>query len=110
MSNFFLNDDSPVINLPDGKTRRKILAHNDNLMIVEVVFDKDGVGALHTHPHTQATYCLSGEFEFTVGGETKVIKPGDTLIMPSGIEHGCRVLTDGGKILDIFTPERKDFL
>ncbi|MCD7777144.1 MAG: cupin domain-containing protein [Clostridiales bacterium] len=110
MSNFFYNDDSKMINLPDGKTHRKILAHNDGLMLVEVYFDKDGVGTVHTHPHTQATYCLEGEFEFTVGEEKKIIKAGDTIVMPSDVAHGCRVLTDSGKIIDIFTPERKDFL
>ncbi|MCD7855685.1 MAG: cupin domain-containing protein [Clostridiales bacterium] len=110
MSYFVFNKESPIIDLPDGKTHRRIMAHNDSLMAVEVIFDKGGVGTPHTHPHTQATYCLEGEFEFTVGGETKTIKKGDSLIMPSGILHGCRVLSDSGVVLDIFTPERKDFL
>lgn len=110
MSYFCFDKDSPLINLPDGKTRRKILAHTDELMIVKVFFDKDGVGTVHTHAHTQATYCLEGEFEFTVGDETKTIKPGDSLFMPSDIPHGCRLLSDKGILIDIFTPERKDFL
>ncbi|MCD7905791.1 MAG: cupin domain-containing protein [Clostridiales bacterium] len=110
MSNFFYDEASPVIDLPDGKTHRKILAHNDNVMIVKVIFDKGSVGEVHTHPHTQATYCLEGEFEFTIGEEKKTIKEGDTLVMPSDIAHGCRVLTESGILLDIFTPERKDFL
>ncbi len=110
MSNFFLNENSPLIHLPDGKTKRKILAHNDSLMVVEVYFDADAVGEPHTHPHTQATYCLEGRFEFNVGGEIKTIQPGDTLIMPSNVLHGCRPIGGSGKIIDIFTPERKDFL
>lgn len=110
MSYFFYDCDSPIIHLPDGKTCRKILAHTDDLMIVKVFFDKGAVGEVHTHPHTQATYCLEGEFEFTVGNEVKRIKAGDTLFMPSDLPHGCKVLTDKGALLDIFTPERKDFL
>ncbi len=109
MSNFFYDKDCPLIPLPLN-TSRKIKAHNEEVMIVEVFFDKGGVGTVHTHEHTQATYCLEGEFEFTVGDEKKIIKPGDTIVMPSNIEHGCRVLTESGRLLDIFTPERKDFL
>ncbi len=110
MSYFCYDAASPVIDLPDGKTSRKILAHTDDLMIVKVFFEEGGVGTVHTHPHTQATYCLEGEFEFTVGDETKTIKSGDTLYMPSELPHGCRLLGKKGVLLDIFTPERKDFL
>lgn len=32
------------------KSRRKILAHQGGMMMVEVVFDKGGVGEAHRHP------------------------------------------------------------
>ena len=109
MSNFFYDNDINITHLPLN-TSRKVKAHNDEIMIVEVMFGEGGVGSVHTHPHTQATYCLEGEFEFKVGDETKKIKAGDTIVMPANIEHGCRVLSESGRLLDIFTPERKDFL
>jgi quercetin dioxygenase-like cupin family protein len=79
-------------------------------MLVEVFYENGGEGAPHKHPHEQAAYCLEGEFEFTIGDETKVIKAGDTIYMPSDVMHGCKLLSEKGRLLDIFTPQREDFL
>ena len=92
----------------EGVTRR-ILAHTDGLMCVENTFETGAVGALHSHPHTQITYVLSGSFAFTIDGETRVVRAGDTLLKENGVVHGCTCL-EAGKLLDIFTPAREDFL
>jgi len=92
----------------EGVTRR-ILAHSDGLMCVENTFEQGAVGALHSHPHTQITYVLSGSFSFTIDGETRVVRAGDTLLKENGVVHGCTCL-EAGKLLDIFTPAREDFL
>ena len=52
---------------------RQIMAYNKNMMMVKVKFETGAEGAPHTHPHTQATYVVSGIFEFTVGGETEIV-------------------------------------
>lgn len=88
---------------------RKVLAYTDELMCVENHFEVGAVGALHHHPHTQITYVVAGEFEFTIGEETRVVKAGDTMLKKHGIEHGCRCLKKG-ILLDIFTPMREDFI
>lgn len=94
--------------LPGG-SRRRIRSYDSELMAVEVEFEAGGTGAPHTHPHTQLTYCLRGEFEFTLNGRTYLLRPGDTLLFPAGAEHGCTALSDGA-LLDVFTPAREDFL
>jgi len=91
-----------------GVTRR-ILAYTDGLMCVENTFEQGAVGAMHTHPHTQITYVLSGRFAFTIDGETRTVSAGDTLLKENGVIHGCTCL-EAGKLLDIFTPMREDFL
>ena len=85
---FVFNKDIALEDLGDG-IKRKVLAYSDNMMSVEVYFDKGAVGALHSHPHEQITYVLSGEFEFTIGDETKVVKAGDALYKQPNIIHGC---------------------
>ena len=92
----------------EGVTRR-ILAYTDSLMVVENTFSQGAVGKLHHHPHTQITYIVSGEFDFTIGSERRVVKAGDTLLKEDGVEHGC-VCTKAGVMIDIFTPMREDFL
>jgi len=92
----------------EGVTRR-ILAYTDQLMCVENTFSEGAVGAMHHHPHTQLTYVASGEFAFTIDGETRLVGPGDTLLKEDGVEHGC-VCRKAGVLVDIFTPMREDFL
>ena len=92
----------------EGVTRR-ILAYNDGLMCVENTFETGAVGALHSHPHTQITYVVSGKFTFTIDGVTKTVTPGDTMLKTDGVVHGCTCL-EAGVLLDIFTPMREDFV
>jgi quercetin dioxygenase-like cupin family protein len=86
-----------------------VLAYTPQLMIVEVNFEKGGEGSVHTHPHSQSTYVLSGRFRFNVDGEGVEVGPGDTLAFPPDIPHGTLCL-EAGTLLDIFTPMREDFV
>ena len=92
----------------EGVTRR-VLAYSKDLMCVENTFEEGAVGALHHHPHTQITYVVSGEFDFTIDGETKTVRAGDTMLKLNGVEHGC-VCRKAGILLDIFNPMREDFV
>jgi quercetin dioxygenase-like cupin family protein len=79
------------------------------MMMVEVTFLKGAVGAPHRHIHEQVSYIAAGGFEFTIEGEMHVVRQGDSVYIPSDAEHGCRALEDS-VIVDIFTPQREDFL
>jgi len=105
---FVFNEKIELEDLGDGVSR-KILAHSDNMMSAEVYFEEGAVGAMHNHPHEQLTYVLSGEFEFTIGDETKIVSAGDTMYKEPNIMHGCRCLK-AGTLVDTFTPMRQDFL
>ena len=89
--------------------KRKILAYGDGVMHVEVHFEEGAEGAIHSHPHAQVSYILEGEFEFTIDGEKKIVKKGDTMYDEPNILHGCRCLKKG-IVLDTFSPIREDFL
>ena len=92
-----------------GGTGRRVLAFSDDLMTVEVSFETGAEGAVHTHPHTQCSYVLSGRFRYSVEEESTELLPGDSIVVPSGLPHGT-VCLEKGVLLDIFTPCRKDFL
>ena len=92
-----------------GGTSRRILAYNDSLMSVEVNFESGSEGALHTHPHTQCSYVVSGKFIYTVEGEGVELNPGDSVVVPANAVHGTKCL-EAGTLLDIFTPMREDFI
>lgn len=92
-----------------GGVKRRVLAYSEQLMIVEVVFETDGVGSVHTHPHCQNTFVKSGRFRFTIDGAPVEVGPGDTIAFPSDIPHGTLCL-EAGTLIDMFTPMRKDFI
>ncbi len=108
IKNYFKGEDAPVQDAGEGVTR-KVLAHSENLMVCELHFKKGAVGALHSHPHEQCSYVISGKFEYDIGGEKMIVGPGDSTYKQPGIVHGA-VCLEEGVVLDIFTPERKDFL
>ena len=93
---------------PDGN-RRRVVVHTDELMMVEFAFEKGAVGALHSHPHVQASYVAEGLFEVTIDGKSETLAAGSSFIVPSGLVHGVKAL-EAGRLVDSFTPHRADFL
>lgn len=89
--------------------KRKILATEGGLMMMEVHFEAEAEGKKHSHPHEQMTYCLKGRFLFSVDGVDIALKAGESLYIPSGAIHGVRAL-ESGALLDAFTPVRQDLL
>jgi quercetin dioxygenase-like cupin family protein len=92
----------------DGN-RRRVLVHTDELMVVEFAFEEGAVGALHSHPHVQASYVAEGRFEVTIDGRAEALEEGDSFIVPSNLVHGVKAL-EAGRLVDSFTPHRADFL
>jgi quercetin dioxygenase-like cupin family protein len=108
MPKVFARPDEGKVTQLDGSTRRVILSLPE-LMLVEFTFEKNGIGALHSHPHVQSSYIAEGVFEVTIDGVTQAIAKGGAYIVPSGLVHGVKAL-EAGKLIDSFTPVREDFL
>ena len=105
---FVVRNNIQAENVSQGVERR-IMAYDEELMLVEVKPEKGGVGAVHTHPHHQVDYLVSGKVEFELNGEKKMMNPGDSVLIPPNVPHGAYALEDS-VLLDIFSPARKDFL
>jgi len=89
--------------------RRRVVLHTPELMIVEFTFEKGGIGALHSHPHVQASYVATGKFEVTIDGQVRTLAAGDSFIVPPNLVHGVKAL-EAGRLVDCFAPARDDFL
>ena len=76
---------------------------------IHFAFDEGAIGALHSHPHVQASYVAEGTFEVTIGDSMTVLSQGGSFIVPSNVVHGVKALT-AGRLVDCFTPRRDDFL
>lgn len=69
---------------------------------------KGAILPIHAHIHEQITQVLEGQFELTIGDETRVFKNGDIAVIPSNVSHKGRAITDC-KVFDIFSPVREDY-
>ncbi|MCM1130873.1 MAG: cupin domain-containing protein [Roseburia sp.] len=108
IKHYFLDRDIEFKEVDPG-VFRKVIAHHDGLMICHLHFEKGAIGKLHEHFHEQCTYVLSGKFEMNIGGEKCILASGDSTYKEPHVIHGAICLEEGD-LLDIFTPERKDFL
>lgn len=91
-----------------GLTRR-VLANNEQLMLVENRMEEGWAGARHSHPHEQLVYIVSGHLRFSVGQRTFEVHAGDSFVIKGGIEHQAWALVPS-LVFDVFTPTRKDYL
>ncbi|MBB4278979.1 cupin domain-containing protein [Rhizobium mongolense] len=94
---------------PEPGVTRRIMVYLPEMMMVEVAFEKDAIGAAHSHPHIQASYIAEGSFAVTIDGKTEVMKKGGSFIVPPDLVHGVKAL-EKGRLIDTFTPHRAEFL
>ena len=78
-----------------GGVRRRVRSYNGAIMGVEVDFDEGGVGAPHTHPHAQLTYCLSGEMTGLSSAEKAVLQ---SIITANGRSYSDPVYAADGTV------------
>ena len=105
---FLMGAETAVEELGDG-IRRQILGFNNQIMMVKVWFEEGSQGYIHSHFHSQVTYVAEGEFEVTVGTETRTLVEGDCFFMEPNVDHGA-ICKRSGVLIDVFSPVREDFL
>ncbi|MBC7000669.1 cupin domain-containing protein [Cytophaga sp. FL35] len=92
-----------------GGVSRKFLGYDNQIMMVRVKFEKGALGTPHQHFHTQATYVVSGKFEFEIDGVKKIVEAGDGVYIEPNLLHSA-VCLEEGELIDTFSPVREDFL
>ena len=81
-----------------------------SLMLSDVHLEPDSVVLEHSHPHEQMGILLAGRLEFTIGGVTRLLEPGDMWRIPGGVVHSVRAMDGPARAIDIFCPIREDYL
>jgi quercetin dioxygenase-like cupin family protein len=80
------------------------------LMLSVVTLQPDSEVLEHDHPHEQLGYLVSGRLEFTIGGVTRVLQPGDVWRIPGGVRHRVRPIGGPAVAIDVFHPIREDYV
>ncbi len=87
----------------------KTIAWGEKTLMTEFRLEKGSDLPVHSHPHEQTGYLVSGRLTLSVGDEVFDAGPGDCWCIPSGVEHGAAVLEDSIAV-EVFSPVREDYL
>lgn len=104
----------PFLNYSTGSAVRiwdginGVLHHSDSITCGHIRLSAGVLLPEHHHPHEQWTHVIEGELEFRIGNETLILTSGMCAMIPSGVPHAGRAITDCLAI-DVFNPVREDF-
>lgn len=71
-----------------------------------VSFEPHTEAPMHVHEEEQVVVVTEGEFEFTIGDETRTMRAGDVAVVPSWVPHGARTGDASCREIDMFAPPR----
>lgn len=100
-------DQAPELALAPGVRARVVSGRRVMLSLVEL--EAGAVVPPHSHPNEQAGLVLEGEVEMEVGGRRQRLHPGDTYLVPPGVEHAVVAVPRPSRLLDVFSPPREDY-
>lgn len=104
-----------IIHLNEEKSREIIpgwhakIVHSDNMTLISWEVEEGALLPEHLHEHEQITNIIEGEFRLIMDNDVKILKAGDTAVIPSHTKHEGLALTPC-KIIDAFYPVREDYL
>jgi quercetin dioxygenase-like cupin family protein len=88
---------------------RRVLAFNDELMLVEHRMAAGSVFPRHSHPEDQLAYLLTGRVRVVCADEEFEASAGDSFVIRGGVEHQVTALEES-IALDVFNGTRADYL
>ena len=91
----------PALDLPfPDDVVQSAAIRSDAGLVVFFTFLKDMDLPPHAHKAQWGTV-VEGEIEFTIGGETRTYRPGDSYAIPEGVTHSARIKA-GTRAVDVF--------
>ncbi len=81
----------------------------ERMMLSLVEMEPHAVVEPHSHPHEQMGLMLEGEADFTIGGQTMRVTPGQMWRIPGGVVHKVVAGSRPVRALDVFHPPRDDY-
>lgn len=87
---------------------RARFVHAKNMTVAHWRIDAGSSIPEHDHPHEQVVNMIAGRYELTVAGKPLLLEPGMVVVIPSGVRHSGRAITDA-LLLDVFYPVREDY-
>jgi quercetin dioxygenase-like cupin family protein len=77
-----------------GSGRARVRLHGTEGLLLEVTYPAGVSSPEHSHRHDSYLYLLSGHLAGTLDGKPIELRPGETLLHPSGVPHSIEAVTD----------------
>ncbi len=105
---FEIEKDVPLLELTKGLTFHPVVGKN--LLVNFVRYEPYTEAPRHWHPEEQMTFVLEGQFEFEVGVEKRIVRPGQVVWIPSNVPHAARTSSSTCYQVDVFNPPRQGLI
>lgn len=89
--------------------RLKTLVHGEKTLFAEFRMEAGSKLPMHSHPHEQTGFLVTGRVRLTIGENTHDVSPGDSWCIPGNTEHSAEILEQSHAI-EVFSPVREDYL
>jgi len=91
----------------DGVGARAV--HGEQVSFVVVELDPGSVVPEHRHVNEQLGVLAAGSMRFRIGGEERVVEPGDIWAIPANVPHEVEAGARGAVAVEVFVPRRDDW-
>ena len=109
-----MSQENTYINLDQQEEKELVpgfhvkFVHTSNMTFAYWRIEEGAALPDHSHHHEQVVNLIEGEFEFTLDGETRNLKPGEIIVVPPNVPHCGKAVTPC-RIIDVFHPAREDY-
>jgi quercetin dioxygenase-like cupin family protein len=103
---FRVEDQERILMLPGIRRSAVWLEH---VMLTFFTFEPESIVPEHAHENEQITLVTRGAMEFTLDGQTRLLRSGEGACIPSHVRHSARILEESTEAIDAWAPPRADY-
>ena len=91
----------------DGVTARVV--NGDRMTLAAVDLAPNVKVPEHHHENEQLGFVIRGTLVFTIDGDSRELRAGDTYVIPSHVPHDVVAGPEGATVVDVFAPIRAEW-
>ena len=103
-----IDADLPALDFAPGLVVRPLVG--SRLLASFVRYEPHAEAPLHAHEEEQVFIVLEGEIELELGGERRLMRPGEAALIPAFVPHAARTHDLPAYQIDVFSPPRRALL
>ena len=87
----------------------KTVVYGEKTLMTKFFIKKGSRIPVHSHPHEQTGYMVSGALQFILGDKEYEARPGDSWCILPDVKHGAYCRKES-VVIEVFSPLREEYL